>query len=187
MADRTKEFTAEIVASYVEHNTVSAGDLPGLIRTVYGSLVGVAQPAAGEPVATTVARTRAQIRRSFTADAIISFEDGKPYRSMKRHLAKHGLTPQQYREKWGLPQDYPIVAASYSAVRSEMAKRLGLGRPRAATTRPPRARNGRAVASTPAGPGPDAPSPAPSLQAAPKAAAARRPRKVSAPANEDLT
>ena len=139
VTDRTKEFVAEIVASYVGANTVAASELPELIKTVHRSLVSADQSNEVEAAVTVAKRTPAQIRRSISHEAIISFEDGKPYRSMKRHLARYGLTPQEYREKWGLPKDYPIVAPGYSAARSEMAKRLGLGRAAAA----PKARRGR--------------------------------------------
>ena len=71
---------------------------------------------------------KAQVRKSITSDALISFEDGKPYRTLRLHLASRGLTPESYREKWGLPDDYPMVAPGYSAVRSQMAKDFGLGR-----------------------------------------------------------
>lgn len=128
MAGNLIGLTAEIVASYVVNNTVAARDLPALIKTVHGSLTAVDQHGASEPEAAVAKATRAKIRRSITDDAIISFENGKPYRTMKRHLARHGLTPDEYRAKWGLPEDYPIVAPSYSAARSKMAKSYGFGR-----------------------------------------------------------
>ena len=121
----TIELTAEIVASYAANHQVSLGDLPSLICSVYGALTG--EPEAESPPA--VPRlTKAQIRKSLTPDAILSFEDGRGYKSLRRHLAKYGLTPASYREKWGLPTDYPMVAPAYSEERSALAKRLGLGR-----------------------------------------------------------
>jgi predicted transcriptional regulator len=116
---------AGIVAAYVQHNALPAADLPGLIASVHGALAGLAQPAApvAEPLIPPV-----PIRKTVTPDAIISLEDGKPYRTLKRHLAGRGLTPEQYRQKWGLPVDYPMVAANYAAQRSELAKTNGLGR-----------------------------------------------------------
>jgi predicted transcriptional regulator len=117
--------TTEIVASYVMGNSVPASDLPGLIKTVYGALGAPEAMAAEEPAS--VKLTPAKMRKSITPDAITSFEDGRSYKSMKRHLSTHGLTPDAYRAKWGLPKDYPMVAASYSAARSAMAKAIGLG------------------------------------------------------------
>ncbi|MFX7156016.1 MucR family transcriptional regulator, partial [Acinetobacter baumannii] len=82
------------------------------------------------------------IRRSITADALVSFEDGKPYRTLRRHLTTRGLTPEAYRAKWGLPSDYPLVAASYSQQRSTLAQSLGLGRMRRRPAAAPEAATG---------------------------------------------
>ncbi|MDB5454075.1 MAG: MucR family transcriptional regulator, partial [Caulobacteraceae bacterium] len=113
-------------------NQVRAEDLPQLIRSVHQALSNVgAEAEAPTPAAKMGA---AQVRRSITPDALISFEDGKPYKQLKRHLSTAGLTPVSYREKWGLPPDYPMVAASYSAVRSALAKSAGLGRKAATPT-----------------------------------------------------
>lgn len=121
------QMTAEIVANYVSGNTVNKPDLPALIQSVYATLSNIDGPAAeAEPALAKL--TAAQIRKSITPDALISFEDGKPYKTLKRHLAKRGLSLADYRAKWGLPADYPSTAASYSARRSAMAKSLGLGR-----------------------------------------------------------
>lgn len=117
-----------IVQSYVSHNPVSRDDLQALIRDTHrtvSNLYGVDAPPAAEPVVLTPA---VPIKKSVTPDAIYSLEDGKPYRSMKRHLTARGMTVEQYRAKWGLPSDYPVVAASYSAKRSALAKKSGLGR-----------------------------------------------------------
>lgn len=127
MAANLKELTAGIVASYVKSNAVAAGDLPSLIISTFAALNRVGQHAIEEPEI--VAKpSAAQIRKSITPDALISFIDGKRYRMLKRHLTGHGLTPQAYREKWGLPDHYPMVAPNYSLARSNMAKALRLGR-----------------------------------------------------------
>ena len=125
------ELAADIVSAYVANNSVRAGELPDLIGSVHSALLNVGSPA---PVQTAERPAPAvPVKKSVTADAIYSLEDGKPYKSMKRHLARLGYTPQQYREKWGLPADYPMVAPSYAAKRSELAKRLGLGQQRRKT------------------------------------------------------
>ena len=116
---------ADIVSAYVSKNNVPVAELAGLIASVHASLSGLGQPAAAPAEDHKV--TPAQIRRSITPDAIISFIDGKPYKSLKRHLTSNGMTPDEYRQKYGLPRDYPMVAASYTARRSELAKSLGLG------------------------------------------------------------
>lgn len=127
MPDNTTllSLTSDIVASYLENNSASVDEVPGLIRSVYVALNNAEAPAEEAPSHT--AATRAQIRKSITNDALISFEDGKSYKTLKRHLTTRGLTPAQYREKWGLPADYPMVAPSYSALRAERAKAAGLG------------------------------------------------------------
>ncbi|SFV14592.1 transcriptional regulator, MucR family [Methylobacterium sp. 174MFSha1.1] len=116
---------ADIVGAYVSNNNVRAADLPDLIASVHASLTGLSQPAAAPEEDHKV--TPAQIRKSVTPDAITSFLDGKPYKSLKRHLNSQGYTPDEYRKKFGLPFDYPMVAATYAAQRSELAKSLGLG------------------------------------------------------------
>lgn len=118
--------TAEIVSAYVANNTLSVAELPVLTRAVHEALSTLgAAPRESEPP--TLKATPAQIRKSIMPDALISFEDGKPYKTLKRHLSAFGLSIAQYRAKWGLPDDYPTVAPSYSAARSAMAKALGLG------------------------------------------------------------
>ncbi len=120
------EMTAEVVAAYVTRNHVQAADMPGLIASVHQSLAGMGStPApvgeAEKPV------PPVSIRKSLTDDYLISLEDGKQYQSLKRHLSKRGLTPAEYRTKWGLPTDYPMVAPAYARKRSELAKSIGLG------------------------------------------------------------
>jgi len=120
--------TAEIVSSFVGSNAVSPEALPDLIRSVYGSLLLIREGRA--PSETETVRPKispAQIRKSVTPDALISFIDGKSYRSLRRHLTAHGYTPERYRDEFGLPKDYPLVSPNYSKTRSEMAKALGLG------------------------------------------------------------
>lgn len=121
------ELSTEIVSAYVSHNAVSPGDLPRLIAEVHGALRGLRDdeiPAQVEELKPAV-----PVRKSITADYIICLEDGKKFKSLKRHLRTHyNLSPEEYREKWGLPADYPMVAPSYSATRSKLAKDNGLGR-----------------------------------------------------------
>ena len=119
------ELTTGVVASYVENNNVAVNDLPALIKSVHSALSGTSQPEA--PAEETVKLTSAQIRKSITPDYLVSFIDGKKYKTLKRHLTTNGLTFEQYREKFGLPKDYPSTAPAYSAQRSELAKKLGLG------------------------------------------------------------
>ena len=124
---------SELVAAYVSNNRVSVTELPGLIGTVHAALNGIASgTAAGGATATDEEiekPTAAQIRKSIRPDGLVSFIDGKPYKTLKRHLTKHGLNPHSYRAKFGLPADYPTTAASYSEARSALAKNIGLGRP----------------------------------------------------------
>jgi len=137
------ELTASIVAAYVTRNNVPRSDLAGLIASTHSALAelgGAPAAAAPEPRVPAVS-----IRRSVTPEAIICLEDGKSFKSLKRHLSsKYGLTPEQYRAKWGLPADYPMVAPAYAEARSALAKSMGLGRrpapkPAPAPTRPKRA------------------------------------------------
>lgn len=132
--------TADIISAYVSNNNVNADVLPGLISSVHAALSATSAPAE-EPVEQIERPTAAQIRKSITPDFLISFEDGKRYKSMKRSLSLKGLTPAEYREKWGLPKDYPMVAPNYAAARSELAKQMGLG----AGGRKPAATKGRAT------------------------------------------
>lgn len=122
--------TAEIVAAYVGNNVVPVSELPALIRDVHTAMAGVVEGSVEEP--REELKPAVSVRRSVTPDYIICLEDGKKFKSLKRHLrTAFNLTPEQYREKWGLKQDYPMVAPNYATVRSEMAKRIGLGRKRA--------------------------------------------------------
>jgi predicted transcriptional regulator len=123
------ELAADIVSAYVSNNSLRAADLPDLLKSVHGALSTLLNPPASA-VEETPRATPAQIKKSITPDALISFIDGRPYKSLKRHLTTRGLTPAEYRQKWGLPSDYPMVAANYAAQRSELAKSLGLGQQR---------------------------------------------------------
>lgn len=121
---------ARIVAAYVSHNAVPAADLPQLIASVHGALSRLGDaPAAAQEAPAEQKAPAVPIRRSVTDDYLICLEDGKRFKSLKRHLrSRYGLTPEQYREKWGLPHDYPMVAPNYSAKRSRLAQEMGLGR-----------------------------------------------------------
>jgi predicted transcriptional regulator len=126
----TLELAAEIVSAFVSNNPVPAAQLPALIGAVHDALTkvasGAAQPSAEEPKEPAV-----PIKRSVQPDYVICLEDGKRFKSLKRHLRTvYDLTPDQYRAKWGLPADYPMVAPNYAAARSELAKQLGLGQKR---------------------------------------------------------
>jgi predicted transcriptional regulator len=123
----TLPLTAGIVASFVEKNRIAATELPDVIRAVHRTLVGLGQPEPHDGAAA-MKLTPAQIRKSITPGALVSFEDGRPYRLLTRHLRKLGLTPKAYRAKWGLPVDYPMTAPDYAKQRSDMAKALGLGK-----------------------------------------------------------
>ncbi|MDX2388116.1 MucR family transcriptional regulator [Sinorhizobium medicae] len=129
-AERKLELTSRIVAAYLSRNAVPAGDLPDLIRQTYCSLSGTSPRHQAEP-AVEEQRPAVPIKKSVTVDFIICLEDGEKFRSLRRHLkAKYGLTPEQYREKWGLPADYPMIAPSYARQRSELARASGLGKRR---------------------------------------------------------
>ncbi|MEM7426905.1 MAG: MucR family transcriptional regulator [Pseudomonadota bacterium] len=119
------ELSAEIVAAYVSHNVVPASELPQLISDVVGAVSATQTQPEAEKEAPTPA---VSIKKSITPDYLICLEDGKKFKSLKRHLRTHyDLSPEEYREKWGLPADYPMVAPSYAAARSELAKKMGLG------------------------------------------------------------
>ena len=123
------ELTADIVSAYVSNNSVSAGEIPNLINQIHSALLRVSggqsdtQP---EPLKPAVS-----LKKSITADYLICLEDGKKFKSLKRHLrTQYNMTPEQYREKWSLAPDYPMVAPSYAAARSQLAKQMGLGQQR---------------------------------------------------------
>jgi predicted transcriptional regulator len=119
--------TADIVSAYVAHNALTGDKLPDLIGSVYGAL-SRASVQGVEPEKVEL-KPAVAIKKSVTPDYIICLEDGQKFKSLKRHLKTHyDMSPEEYREKWGLPRDYPMVAPSYAAARSDMAKNMGLGR-----------------------------------------------------------
>jgi MucR family transcriptional regulator, transcriptional regulator of exopolysaccharide biosynthesis len=123
------ELAADIVSAYVSNNTVPTNDLAALIGDVHQALVK-ASTGAAEPVKEEL-KPAVPIRRSVTPDHIVCLEDGKKFKSLKRHLRTHyDLSPEEYREKWGLAPDYPMVAPNYAAARSQLAKKMGLGQRR---------------------------------------------------------
>ncbi|MCB1481140.1 MAG: MucR family transcriptional regulator [Rhodobiaceae bacterium] len=123
------ELTADIVAAYVGNNPLQMAELPGLISQVHSALSGITTGAAEEPAEPL--KPAVSVRKSVTPEYIVCLEDGKKFKSLKRHLRTHyDLTPEQYREKWGLPADYPMVAPSYAEARSKLAKEMGLGQKR---------------------------------------------------------
>ena len=137
------ELVADIVGAYVSNNSVQVADLPNLIGQVHSALQ---QTASGKQEAQAAPQEPAvPVRRSVQPDAITCLEDGKKFKSLKRHLrTDHNMTPQEYRAKWGLKPDYPMVAPNYAASRSELAKKMGLGRkPAEAAETQPKRRGGR--------------------------------------------
>jgi predicted transcriptional regulator len=123
------ELAADIVSAYVSNNSVPAGDLPALIGEVHLALSKVANGGAETPAE--APKPAVSIKKSVTPDYIICLEDGKKFKSLKRHLrTQYNMTPEQYREKWGLAPDYPMVAPNYAKARSELAKEMGLGQQR---------------------------------------------------------
>lgn len=127
-ADNMIELTADVVAAYVSKNSLPAGELPNLISEVHAALNRIS--GGGEQVvAAEKPKPAVNPRRSVHDDYIICLEDGKKFKSLKRHLATHyNMTPDEYREKWGLDATYPMVAPNYAAARSSLAKKMGLGR-----------------------------------------------------------
>ena len=129
----TLALAGEIVAAYVANNSIPVSELPGIISSVHATLRGL-YDGTGTASAETAAEkvdlpTAAQIKKSIRSDGLVSFIDGKTYQTLKRHLSKHGLDPSSYRQRYGLPGDYPVTSTDYSARRSELAKSIGLGRP----------------------------------------------------------
>jgi predicted transcriptional regulator len=123
------DLAVDIVSAYVSNNTVPAGDLPALIHEVHAALSRVTTGVVEAPVE--APKPAVSIKKSVTPDFIICLEDGKKFKSLKRHLrTQYNMTPEQYREKWGLPNDYPMVAPNYAQARSQLAKEMGLGQQR---------------------------------------------------------
>lgn len=123
------ELAADIVSAYVSNNSVPAADLPSLISEVYNALLRVGAGVAVEPAEPP--KPAVPVKRSVNNDFIVCLEDGKKFKSLKRHLrTQYGLSPEEYREKWSLPADYPMVAPNYAKARSNLAKQMGLGQQR---------------------------------------------------------
>jgi len=122
------ELAGDIVSAYVSNNPVRPGDLPDVIRHVHAALQALATgAAAASPEAEIEKPSAAQIRKSVTPENIVSFLDGRSYKTLKRHLTTHGLDPHSYRARFGLSADYPMVAPEYAKRRSDLAKSIGLG------------------------------------------------------------
>lgn len=124
-ADAIIEFTSDIVSAYISNNPIPSGELAGLIRDVHSVLLSLSEADA----AAEEQKPAISVKKSITDDFLICLEDGKKFKSLKRHLrSKYGMSPDEYRAKWGLPYDYPMVAPSYARKRSELAKKMGLGK-----------------------------------------------------------
>lgn len=131
MTDDTSyiELAADIVSAYVSNNSVPASDLPSLISDIHGALLRLSGPVVEEP--SEPQKPAISVKKSIAPDFIVCLEDGKKFKSLKRHLrTQYNMSPEQYREKWALPADYPMVAPNYAAARSRLAKEMGLGQQR---------------------------------------------------------
>jgi predicted transcriptional regulator len=123
------DLTTTIVSAYVSNNPMPASELPALIGQIHAALLRVSTGRAELPLEP--AKPAVPVKKSMTADYLICLEDGKRFKSLKRHLrTQYGMTPEQYRDKWGLPPDYPMVAPNYAVARSQLAKKMGLGQQR---------------------------------------------------------
>ena len=123
------DLTASIVSAYVSNNPTAAAEIPALISQIHAALQRVSS-GAGD-VQAEPAKPAVSVKKSMTPDYLICLEDGKRFKSLKRHLrTQYGMSPEQYREKWGLPADYPMVAPNYAVARSALAKKMGLGQQR---------------------------------------------------------
>jgi predicted transcriptional regulator len=123
------ELAADIVSAYVSNNSVPSSELPSLINEVHNALLRVTSGVA--PVVVEALKPAVPAKKSITNDFIICLEDGKKFKSLKRHLrTQYNISPEEYREKWGLPADYPMVAPNYAKARSQLAKQMGLGQQR---------------------------------------------------------
>ncbi|WP_210203047.1 MucR family transcriptional regulator [Pseudaminobacter soli (ex Li et al. 2025)] len=129
--DALVRLTSDVVSAYISNNAVPAASLPGLIAEIHASLSKLGKESA-VPAAVEAPKPAISVKKSVTDDYLICLEDGKMFKSLKRHLGTHyNLTPDEYRAKWGLPADYPMVAPAYAAARSTLAKKMGLGKKRA--------------------------------------------------------
>jgi predicted transcriptional regulator len=125
------ELAADIVSAYVSNNPVPANELASLIQEVHSALLRVTSGSAAAPVSSEAPKPAIAVKKSLNSDYIICLEDGKKFKSLKRHLrTQYNMSPEEYREKWGLPPDYPMVAPNYAKARSNLAKQMGLGQQR---------------------------------------------------------
>jgi len=124
------ELAAEVVAAYVANNPVPRSELPALIQAMKSAIDGLGKGLEGPQPQVEAKPPAVPVRKSITSDYLICLEDGKKFKSLRRHLGLLGLTPEQYRAKWNLPSDYPMVAPNYAARRSALAKKIGLGQKR---------------------------------------------------------
>ncbi|MCF2522983.1 MucR family transcriptional regulator [Bradyrhizobium sp. G127] len=123
------DLTASIVSAYVSNNATTAAEIPALISQIHAALVRVSS--GSTEVAVEPSKPAVSIKKSMTSEYLVCLEDGKRFKSLKRHLrAQYNMSPEQYREKWGLPADYPMVAPNYAVTRSQLAKKMGLGQQR---------------------------------------------------------
>lgn len=123
------DLTASIVSAYVSNNTTTAAEIPALISQIHAALLRVST--GGSETALEPVKPAISVKKSMTPDYLVCLEDGKRFKSLKRHLrTQYNMTPEQYREKWGLPSDYPMVAPNYAVARSNLAKKMGLGQQR---------------------------------------------------------
>lgn len=132
-SDRLRELVSDVAAAYFSNTHVSPKEIAGVLDQIAASLGAIGEQPEAAPRAEAAAEpeprlTPAQIRNSVKPDGIVSFEDGRSYKTLRRHLSSLGMTPTQYRQKWGLPADYPMVAPNLSAIRSELARSMRLGR-----------------------------------------------------------
>jgi predicted transcriptional regulator len=121
------ELAAEVVAAFISNNPLPKSELPALIHAVHSAVDRLGKGSENAPPRVELKAPAVPVRKSVTPDYLICLEDGKKFKSLRRHLKLHGLTPEQYREKWNLLADYPMVAPNYAALRSVMAKKIGLG------------------------------------------------------------
>ena len=124
------ELAAEVVAAFISNNPLPRGELPALIQAVHSAVERLGKGPESAPPQVEMKSPAVPIRKSVTPDYLICLEDGKQFKSLRRHLTRLGLTPEQYREKWKLPSDYPMVAPNYAAQRSALAKQIGFGQRR---------------------------------------------------------
>jgi predicted transcriptional regulator len=132
------KLATDIVAAYVSNNSVAVGDLPSMIKSVHATLGGLAGASSSEPQ--TTQKPAVTVKKSVTPEYIVCLEDGKKLKMLKRYLrSRYSMSPEEYRSKWGLPADYPMVAPNYAQQRSEFAKKIGLGK----SSTPPRKKSRR--------------------------------------------